>query len=80
VVHAPSIPSRVLREGDIVGIDIGMEYPSVKNKNKSNIKAVHGYYTDMAATAPVGRVSPLAQKLIDVTKKSLEIGMAQVKP
>jgi len=81
VVHAPALPSRILREGDIVGIDIGMEYPTVRNMSKK-IKAKIGnsYYTDMAATTAVGRVNPLAQRLIDVTKKSLELGLAQVKP
>lgn len=65
VVHG--IPSKrvVLVEGDIVGLDIGMEY--------------EGLYTDTAITVPVGAVDPVAQKLIDVTKKSLELGIAAAK-
>lgn len=64
VVHG--VPSRttVLKEGDIIGIDIGMEYK--------------GMYTDTAITAPVGRVSADAKLLIKSAKAALEaaIGVA----
>ncbi len=64
VVHG--IPGkRILREGDIVGLDIGMEYK--------------GFFTDMAATVPVGRTSDEALRLIAVTKKALEIGINAAK-
>lgn len=66
VVHAPSLPSRQLKFGDIVGIDIGMEY--------------QGFYTDMAATAAVGKVSRQAQKLIKTVKQALALGIEQVRP
>lgn len=71
VVHAPSLPSRELKAGDIINIDIGMEYP-IANKR--------GYYTDMAATVAVGKVSREAQKLIRVTKRALILGIEQVRP
>lgn len=65
VVHG--IPTaRALAEGDIVGLDIGMVYK--------------GLYTDMAVTVAVGRVSAAASQLIAVTKKALDIGLAQVGP
>lgn len=65
VVHG--LPKkRILKEGDIVGLDFGLFY--------------QGYYTDMAKTVPVGKISSLAQKLIFVTKKALDLGIAQVKP
>lgn len=56
VIHG--IPSRriVLREGDIVSIDVG-----------AFIDGVHG---DCAATYPCGAISPEAQRLIDVTRQS----------
>lgn len=55
VIHG--IPSnRVLKEGDIVKIDVGVIYK--------------GYQGDCAATIPVGKVSPEAEKLIAVTKES----------
>src|SRR6185295_14911981 len=58
VVHG--IPSRavILKAGDIIGLDIGMEY--------------QGLFTDTAITLPVGRISDNARKLIDVTKKCLD--------
>lgn len=64
VVHG--IPgNRVLREGDIVSLDMGVLYK--------------GYFTDAAITIGAGKISSIAQKLIDVTKKSLELGIAEVK-
>ena len=72
VVHVPALPARELREGDIVGIDAGMEYPYGGEKR--------GYYSDMAITAPVGKISGKARKLINVTKKSLELAIEQIKP
>ncbi len=62
VVHG--IPGkRVLKEGDIVGIDLGVEY--------------EGHYGDIAATFPVGKVDAEARKLIKVTKEALEVGISQ---
>lgn len=65
IVHA--IPSkRVLKEGDILSIDIGMEYK--------------GFHNDMAYTVAIGKITPQTQKLLDATKKSLELGIEQIKP
>ncbi len=69
VVHAPSLPSRKLESGDIVGIDVGMLYP------KDN-----GLYTDMAATVGVGKIPAKAKKLIKVTREALDSGVRQIKP
>ena len=66
VVHTPASKDKILKEGDILSIDIGMKYK--------------GLYTDMAATVPVGEVSPAAKKIMEVTKKSLNIGIAEIKP
>ena len=66
VVHAPAIPSRVLKSGDIIGVDIGMKYK--------------GFFTDMAITATVGRTSVEAKKLLRVTQKALKLAIEQVKP
>lgn len=63
IVHG--IPGeRVLKEGDIVGLDIGMKYKD--------------FFTDMAVTVPVGKVSQEAEKLMRVTKKALDIGIDAV--
>lgn len=58
VVHGIPSSDEILKEGDIVGLDIGMEYK--------------GLYTDTAITVPVGTVSPTAKKLISTTKECLD--------
>ncbi len=64
VVHG--IPSaRRLREGDIVGIDVGL----IRD----------GFHADSAETLPVGEISPEAAKLLAVTRESLEMAIAKVK-
>jgi methionyl aminopeptidase len=60
IVHG--IPgSRVLKEGDIVGLDFGV--------------AVEGYHGDSAITVPVGQVSEDRQRLLDVTREALNCGI-----
>lgn len=66
VVHGIPSPRRVLHEGDIVGLDFGVCY--------------EGYYGDAAMTVPVGRVSPEAQRLMEVTRASLEAGIQAIAP
>ncbi|KPJ85704.1 hypothetical protein AMJ57_02035 [Parcubacteria bacterium SG8_24] len=63
VVHAPAKPSRDLKEGDILKLDIGLQY--------------RGLYTDMAMTVPVGQISEKAERLIKVTRESLERAVGQ---
>jgi len=64
VVHG--IPGdRKLQEGEIVSVDLG--------------SIVDGYYGDSAATFPVGEVSEIKMKLLDVTKRSLMAGISKVK-
>ncbi len=63
IVHG--IPSnRALREGDIVGLDYGVIY--------------EGFYGDSALTVGVGKVSDEAQRLMDVTERSLYTGIEQL--
>jgi methionyl aminopeptidase len=57
---------RKLNEGDIISIDIGAQY--------------QGYHGDSAWTYPVGKVSETAQKLLEVTEKSLYAGLEMAKP
>lgn len=65
VVHG--IPSfrRVLRDGDIVSLDIVVWY--------------NGYVGDNAFTMPVGTISPDLQKLLRVSREALDLGIAQAK-
>lgn len=72
VVHAPAFPSRILENGDIIGIDVGMEYPCGLNQK--------GYYTDTAMTVAVGNISLDARRLINVTKEALNRAIEQAKP
>jgi methionyl aminopeptidase len=65
IVHG--IPDRrKLRDGDIVGIDIGAK--------------LDGWVGDACVTYPVGNVPERARKLVDVTRECLEAGLAEVKP
>jgi methionyl aminopeptidase len=64
IVHG--IPSnRVLREGDIIGLDYGVIY--------------EGFYGDSAITVGVGKVSEQAQRLMGVTEQSLYEGIEQLR-
>lgn len=61
------IPSpRRLREGDIVGVDIGV--------------LMDGVYGDSCTTYTVGRVAPQVQKLVETTHACLQAGLEAVKP
>ena len=65
IVHG--IPyGKVLKEGDIVGIDLGVKYKNL--------------FTDAAITVAVGKISPELERLSKITRESLEAGIAQVKP
>jgi len=72
VVHAPALPSRQLESGDIIGLDIGMEYPYKSGKK--------GYFTDMAETIAVGKISKQTEKLLKATKESLRLAIENAKP
>ncbi|KKU69731.1 MAG: Methionine aminopeptidase [Parcubacteria group bacterium GW2011_GWA2_47_21] len=66
IVHGiPNENEKILREGDIVSLDLGFSY--------------QGLITDMAVTVPVGRVGETAKSLIDATAEALELGVAAVK-
>jgi len=65
VVHGIPKKDEILREGDIITIDVGV----CKN----------GYYGDKAITYPVGDISSLAKKLIEVTEKALDIGISEAR-
>ncbi|HOA21601.1 MAG TPA: type I methionyl aminopeptidase [Anaerolineaceae bacterium] len=58
--------NRKLKEGDIISIDCGTVY--------------QGFVGDSAFTVGVGEISPLAQRLIEVTKQALEAAIAQMVP
>lgn len=63
IVHGIPSRARVLREGSVVSIDCGV--------------LLEGLHADSATTIPVGTIAPEAQRLLDVTARSLEAGIAQ---
>jgi len=86
VVHGVAIPGRLLKSGDIIDLDIGMEWP-IDSKVRAQFKAPvnkfsdeGGFYTDMCATVAVGKISQEAKKLLKVTRECLEAGIKQAKP
>jgi len=66
ICHGIPSPDRVLREGDILNIDV--------------TTILDGYYGDSSRMFLIGEVSPEARKLVRVTRECLELGIAQVKP
>lgn len=72
VVHAIPAHDRILKEGDVVGLDIGMWWPKKKN-------GIRPMATDCAVTVGVGKISSKAEKLIRVTKEALDLGIAAVR-
>jgi methionyl aminopeptidase len=57
---------RVLKDGDIISIDIGAKY--------------NGYHGDSAWTYGVGNISEESQRLLDITEQSLFKGLDEAKP
>jgi methionyl aminopeptidase len=62
IVHGIPSRKRVLHEGDIVKLDFGVK--------------LEGMYTDSAITVPVGEIDGPTARLLDVTKRSLDAGIA----
>lgn len=61
ICHGIPSPRQVLQEGDLVGIDIGARY--------------HGWIGDSCVTFAVGQLDATSQKLLDVTQRSLDLGI-----
>ena len=65
IVHGLPKHDRILKEGDIIGLDMGIIH--------------NGMITDSARTVAVGKISEKAQKLMDATKRALQIGISAVR-
>jgi methionyl aminopeptidase len=61
IVHGIPSAERKLQEGDIISLDLGA--------------AIDGYYGDAAITVPVGEIAEETKRLLDVTRKSLELAI-----
>ncbi len=66
VVHGLPSRSVVLREGDIISLDLGV--------------TLDGYYGDAAITLPVGRVTSAAERLINTAEEALKLGIEAARP
>jgi methionyl aminopeptidase len=65
IVHGIPSSKRVLEEGSIVSVDVGVQ--------------LEGLHADSATTLPVGRIDPVAERLLKVTQESLAAGIAQAR-
>jgi methionyl aminopeptidase len=65
IVHGIPSAKRVLKDGDIITVDIGVYYG--------------GFHTDSAWSYPVGRISAEAKRLLEVTEASLWAGIKETK-
>jgi methionyl aminopeptidase len=66
VVHGIPSKKRILQEGDVISLDIGVNH--------------NGVFTDAAITVPVGKISKELNELLMITEEALQIGIDQVKP
>jgi methionyl aminopeptidase len=66
VCHGIPSTSQILQDGDIINLDV--------------TTILNGFYGDTSATYGVGAISPLAKKLIDVTKTSMEMAINSLVP
>ena len=66
VVHGIPTRKRVLREGDVISIDVGVGY--------------RGYFTDSAVTVAVGDIDAETRRLLEVTQLALTAGIAAAQP
>lgn len=78
VVHGIPRKDRILKDGDIIGVDIGMKWPAKKFSILDSQFLTKPLFTDMAVTVGVGKISQEAERLIRVTKESLDIGVGVV--
>ncbi len=66
VCHGIPSPDVVLRQGDIVNVDVSTIY--------------NGYFSDSSRMFCIGQVPEEKKRLVEVTRKSLDVGLKQVKP
>lgn len=66
VVHGIPSPYRLLKEGDIISVDVGVK--------------LEGWFADSAVTLPVGDIDGETRVLLDVTREALALGIAEARP
>jgi methionyl aminopeptidase len=66
IVHGIPSRRRVLHDGDIISIDVGVQF--------------EGYHTDSATTVPIGHVPDESRRLLSVTQRALAAGIEAARP
>jgi methionyl aminopeptidase len=66
IVHGIPSKKRILHEGDIISIDVGVGYK--------------GFFTDSATTVAVGAIDGATQRLLEVTERALAAGIEAARP
>lgn len=66
VVHGLPVENKIISEGDLVKLDMGVEYKR--------------FYTDATIMIGVGKISPIAEKLMRVTEECLRLGIKAIAP
>ncbi len=66
VVHGIPANDKILAEGDIVSIDLGLKHK--------------GFHTDMARTVAVGKINKNTENLVNTTREALYAGIEEAKP
>lgn len=66
IVHGLPIENKIIFEGDIVKLDLGVEYRKM--------------HTDATIMVAVGKISEIAEKIMKVTKECLELGIKEIAP
>lgn len=86
VVHGSTLPNRVIKSGDIVDLDIGMEWPVRNDLRKKHDLPFNkhsengGFFTDTCKTVGAGKLSKEAKTLLKATCLALEEGIKAVRP
>lgn len=65
VVHGIPSKNKILKEGDIISIDLGLKHK--------------GMFTDHAITVPVGKINKASQELLEITHEALLVGIEEAK-
>lgn len=85
VVHGAAIPERIFKAGDIVDLDIGMEWPvDPEIRKRHNLPTnkhskFGGFFSDTCYTTAVGPISSEAKKLLQVSRDCLYAAIKEVK-
>lgn len=66
IVHGIPSAKREIHDGDLVSIDVGVQ--------------LDGYHTDSATTVGIGKIDAESQRLLDVTRESLQAGIEAAQP